>query len=154
MKWITTILITLSILPFIQPAYARAPLITLEKEKPLETPNLAVKQLLKHEAELLKLEQCESGGQYRVVLDTNHEYSYGWLQFQMPTFRRFAVDFGYAEKDAPTSTLERLIHQRDIQFEVADKILSTEKDGWKRWWNCWQIVGNSTSSSVSEVRPR
>lgn len=57
---------------------------------------------------------CESGYRDITILDSNHKYSYGILQFQMATWVSYGKPFG--------ATVEN-IHDKDLQHEVARSML-------------------------------
>lgn len=90
---------------------------------------------LKHYKELQKLAMCESGDLWRITLDTNGLYSYGWLQWQLPSFKGYYQKYGLSTS---TPYLD-LLKSKEIQYEIADKVISA--GGWANWYNCWTMQG-------------
>lgn len=94
-------------------------------------------ETLTHYQNLLKLERCESGHSYKVVLDSDNFFSYGFLQFHLLTFRRYGVMYGFVPATTTNPEMIQLTKDRDLQFKIADKMV---EDGlWYSWKNCWRI---------------
>ena len=80
-----------------------------------------------------KLIDCESGGNEKVkVWDTNNQWSFGLLQFQMKTWLAYGKKFGATKEN---------IYDPDLQQKVAKYML--DKDLWKHWFTCGKLVQKS-----------
>ena len=91
-----------------------------------------------------RLNGCENYGNWdkNRIVDTNGEYSYGGLMFQMPTFLHFGKLYrilpkDFTEKDA---LKDDLIYDRDIQTALALKMIE-HKISHIHWEWCWQWIG-------------
>src|SRR5437868_4485188 len=130
MKWITTLLLTLSILPLylaIPPARAEAPL-------PTETPTSGQFEGKNDrlDAWLERLVQKESNGSSTVVIiDTNGKKSFGCLQFQQATFETFSRKFG----------IEGDILDCAVQKRIARAMLESDRDAWRNWYTSVALRG-------------
>lgn len=108
------------------------PLISTETHKTerSETPKI-IKDLI----------QCESGGKNIKIVDTNGYYSYGILQYQLATFRKYGEKYGLIEKGLTNKELRILIMDKNLQIRLTEKILE-EPNGWTHWLNCWNKIQN------------
>lgn len=78
------------------------------------------------------LHQCENPENIEKVWDTNNQWSYGYLQFQMGTWLSYGKEFGATRKN---------IGDDELQKKVAMSML--DKGGWKHWLNCGKVVRQS-----------
>jgi len=82
------------------------------------------------DAWITALGQCESHNRpYKKVLDSNHKYSYGLVQFQMATWLSFGKEFGATRKN---------IFKPDLQRQVAQSMLNQGLS--YHWSTCAGIV--------------
>ena len=72
---------------------------------------------------------CETGNRDVTILDSNHQYSYGPLQFQMNTWIPFGKAFGATKAN---------IHDVMLQHVVARSMLDAGMES--RWLTCARIV--------------
>lgn len=80
------------------------------------------------------LSKCESGNRWIVILDVNGKYSYGWLQWQLHSFKEYGEKYNIIQKGMSDEELRHWIGFKSLQYRIADKLLS---DGnWKPWFNC------------------
>lgn len=86
------------------------------------------------------LHQCESQGRDEItVLDSNHKYSYGGLQFQLDTFMSFGKLYNILPEELTNKEGLLLIHTFSIQKAIAREMLD---DGLqKNWLNCVKKIG-------------
>lgn len=88
-----------------------------------------------------KLEMCESSGDPTViVLDTNGLNSRGAYQFQFRTAKHFMGKYGMLD-GLEDEDIINLIHNREFARGLAKKIITTEKEGWRHWFNCSRKIG-------------
>lgn len=78
--------------------------------------------------------QKESSGQTNIkILDTNNRYSYGCLQFQMPTFIAYGKRYGFIS--GTEANLESLIMSCSLQKAIAKKMILDDSDNWRHWYH-------------------
>ena len=88
------------------------------------------------------LSQCESGGRTDIkVLDVNGYYSYGKYQYQLLTWRRYGIKFGYWDNTITDTELRTHIYKEWLQDDMTARILLTEKNGWRNWVTCGKKAG-------------
>jgi hypothetical protein len=75
------------------------------------------------------LHECENPTNIPRILDTNGQYSYGYVSFQMPTWLYYGKQFGATEEN---------IKDDELQKQIAEYILQTK--GWTDWWNCGRVT--------------
>ena len=81
---------------------------------------------------LERLIQKESRGKAVIkILDVNHKYSYGCLQFQEWTFRAFGEKYGLVKKGAK---LEPLIYDCELQKQIAKRMIQDDYKLWQSWY--------------------
>jgi len=81
-----------------------------------------------------KLVQLESkGNEYSKVKDSNGQYSYGCLQFQMPTFKSYGLKYGLILKDDERN-LNEIIYDCKLQKEIAEAMLREDSGNWRHWY--------------------
>lgn len=87
------------------------------------------------EINLEPLIQCESGGQATIkVVDSNGYFSYGILQYQLSTFKKYGEKYGFFG-ELSNDEARQLIFRADLQRAIATKMLQ-EEGGWRHWKNC------------------
>lgn len=81
------------------------------------------------------VEYCESRGRAEItILDTNNEYSYGILQFQLPTFINYGIKYGVLPATTTEASALAIIHDPEIQERIGTRMLA---DGLKsNWYTC------------------
>lgn len=80
---------------------------------------------------------CESGGRDITILDSNHKYSIGILQFQSATFLSFSKKYGM-------KVTIKDIHSSTTQATLAKHMLD---DGlWKHWYTCSKKITKKLGS--------
>lgn len=78
--------------------------------------------------------QKESSGKTNIkILDTNNRYSYGCLQFQMPTFIAYGKKYGIIS--GTEANLESLIMSCSLQRAIAKKMILDDSDNWRHWYH-------------------
>lgn len=83
-----------------------------------------------------KLIQTESQGRTDIkILDVNDRYSYGCLQFQMPTFVAYGHKYGILSGNESNSNLESLIMDCSIQRAIARHMILDDTSNWRNWYN-------------------
>jgi hypothetical protein len=89
-----------------------------------------------------KLEACESGGHAEItIFDSNSEYSYGILQFQMDTFMAFGKKYGFLNAETTITDALKIIHDVGLQEAIAGKMLT---DGLQnRWQVCYHKINEA-----------
>lgn len=83
---------------------------------------------------------CESSNRWGIrILDSNNKYSYGGLQFQLATFREFAVRYKILPKGITLDETRPYIYKKDFQLAVARQMYL---DGLvdDHWIICWKKV--------------
>lgn len=89
------------------------------------------------------LAKCETGRladpNGAIIFDSNDEASVGALQYQRGTVKIFVKK--YEGKDYTNAEAITLAIEYDRASDLAEKILFTEKDGWKNWYNCGRKIG-------------
>ena len=88
------------------------------------------------DATITALINCESGNRWDIrILDTNNAYSYGGLQYQIATFKRYGEKYNLIEKGLGEEALRTLVYSRDLQIKVTREVLK-EPLGIYNWYNC------------------
>ncbi len=117
---------------------------TASTEKDIESGTLApVEDKQAIGAILERLIGCESGGNPDAVAvnDGNTGLdSKGVLQFQLPTFQRFALKYQLFP-EAEAKELENLWTDPDAQIKVATKMLEDDMKNLNHWYNCRIKIG-------------
>lgn len=81
---------------------------------------------------LERLAETESQGRDRIkILDVNDKYSYGCLQFQEGTFRKYGERYGLV---SPNTRLEDVIYNCNLQKEIAKKMIGENYAMWQSWY--------------------
>lgn len=126
------------------PAFVAQTAIGADEQKPVE-PIQSVEQILANVPDerirriLTDLVRCESSGRINVkVLDTNKEYSYGILQFQVGTFNSFGKKYKILSDSLEMSETENLIYDPNLQIKIASKMI--DEGLWYHWKNCYEKV--------------
>lgn len=75
----------------------------------------------------------ESNGRNGLItLDVNGHYSYGCLQFQMPTFIAYGRKYGVITGEE--SNLDTLVMNCNIQKAIAKKMILDDAANWRHWY--------------------
>ena len=94
---------------------------------------------------LQDLAQCESGGRPDIkILDTNNYYSYGKYQYQLATWKKYGIEFGYFEKDISDAEARKHIYKEWLQDDMTLRIFLNYPEAWRMWYNCSKKVGLDT----------
>ena len=84
---------------------------------------------------LNKLAQKESNGRTHFrILDVNGWYSYGCLQFQMPTFQAYVRQFSLTDELGPGG-FQEAIYDCNLQKRLAKLMILKDYDNWQHWYN-------------------
>lgn len=78
------------------------------------------------------MEICESRQRDVTILDSNNQYSIGWLQFQTASFTYFGEKFGVEHSN---------IHSREQQETLARIMLNAGLE--RNWYTCSKITTNT-----------
>jgi len=93
---------------------------------------LTVEEPLAIDIWLAKLAFQESAGKHDIkVLDVNGKYSYGCLQFQEGTFRKYGVKYGLI---TPSTPVESKIYDCELQKKIAKLMLAEDYSNWRAWY--------------------
>jgi hypothetical protein len=85
-------------------------------------------------------ESRDSGNAHLKILDHNHKYSYGCLQFQAETFLLYGKLYGLVASD--TETIQPLIYNCAIQKELAADMIQGNYENWRQWYNsATKVIG-------------
>lgn len=84
-----------------------------------------------------QLHECENPTNIERVWDTNNQWSYGYLQFQMGTWLKYKK----------LGTTKQNIGDEEMQRKIATYILSTYGD--TDWWTCSRVVRKSLGAFPS-----
>lgn len=93
---------------------------------------------------IVKLAQCESNNRWDIkVMDSNHKYSYGGLQFQLETFYLFGKRYGILDKKMELREAENLVYDKETQIAIATRMIEDGllKDHWKI---CYHRINGQT----------
>lgn len=86
------------------------------------------------------LHQCESGGRNEItILDSNNEYSFGGLQFQLSTWMSFGKLYGILPQEFTNKEGLLLIHSYSVQKAIAKEMLDDKLS--YHWKNCRDKIG-------------
>lgn len=97
-------------------------------------PTSAIEQATPLDLWIEDLAQLESRGEEHIrILDVNGRYSYGCLQFQLDTFRRFGVKYGLVT-DGDNESLRALIYDCDLQKAIAKAMIQDNQANWRHWY--------------------
>jgi hypothetical protein len=100
---------------------------------------------------LLKLSSCESGNRSNIkVLDSNGKYSYGLYQFQLATFWGFGRKYDILPEDIEFQESENLIYDRDVQTEVATRMIEEGLLSF-HWKMCYHKMDENTKDSYYKL---
>jgi len=88
-----------------------------------------------------KLVQAESNGREDiVVLDVNNRYSYGCLQYQMDTFKRFYPLMGL-ESPVSEDGWKAAIMSCKTQKALTRAVLGKDSGAWRHWFTSSKKIG-------------
>lgn len=88
-----------------------------------------------------KLVEYESHGRTQIkILDHNGYYSYGCLQFQMPTFKAYVERYGLLP-EAEDSELQNMIYDCDFQKSLTKRMIQEDSANWQHWYTSVAIKG-------------
>lgn len=91
----------------------------------------------RQEVWLHALEFCESRGRAEIkIFDSNDQYSYGILQFQMDTFIRQGKKYDIIDQDLTIEEAELIIYDVELQEKIAHRMLLDGGEG--NWYNCFK----------------
>jgi len=81
-------------------------------------------------------------------IDDNGEFSYGCLQFQMPTFKQYFTEY-YPEavNDVEGADWENWIHSCEMQKKLTYKMIEDDWDNWEHWKHSILVRGLSKPPS-------
>lgn len=89
------------------------------------------------------LVQQESSGRTNIkILDNNHKYSYGCLQFQKQTFVGYAKSLNMLP-ETEDNEIENFIYDCEYAKLLAEKMIENNYDNWKHWKNSVDKIGMS-----------
>jgi len=92
-----------------------------------------------------RLAYQESHGRENIkILDVNDQYSYGCLQFQEGTFRKYGMKYGLISEDA---SIESIIYDCGLQKKIAKFMLSEDYSNWRAWYT-------SSKTAIVGLPPR
>jgi hypothetical protein len=98
---------------------------------------------VKHELVNDLAEKCESRGAKDpdgiIIFDSNNEASIGAWQYQRKTVMHYIKKFEGRDITAHEAIAIAIDHEK--AFALTEKILFTEQDGWKNWFNCGNKLG-------------
>ena len=99
-----------------------------------------------------KLAARESDGKANLkVLDHNHQYSYGCLQFQMPTFKSYVHKYNLLP-EAEDKELENMIYDCDFQKNLARLMIQDDYGNWRNWYiSATQKIGLPPKPQTMEL---
>lgn len=84
--------------------------------------------VLKYQKTIERLIDCESGGQNLTILDSNHRYSHGLLQFQTDTWNQMSRESGITGSPLIADDARRM----------ADWAIDHNRGP---AWTCWGLLG-------------
>jgi hypothetical protein len=86
------------------------------------------------------LKEVESQNREEIkILDTNGRYSYGCLQFQEWTFRRYGEEYGLIDPDL--DNVEDVIYDCKLQQKITMLMILDDHSNWKHWRNSVRKIG-------------
>lgn len=87
------------------------------------------------------LVQQESSGRTNIkILDNNHKYSYGCLQFQKQTFVGYAKSLNMLP-ETEDNEIENFIYDCEYAKLLVEKMIENNYDNWKHWKNSVDKIG-------------
>jgi hypothetical protein len=87
-------------------------------------------------------ESRDSGDSHLKILDHNHKYSYGCLQFQAATFLEYGKRYGLIPDGLTLTTVEPLIYGCSLQKQIAADMIENNYNNWRQWYNsATKVIG-------------